>query len=181
MTDETIDGVPRETDQQPAAGVWRDGEPPHPWKCEDFLAQMKEGRLVVLSPLPEEYTYDYTTADGTYVMRTSIRRWAQLSTSNYVQPEQTAPHPRGDHMESAEFNDPLYNAESDARNASALLEEVLEWFDDGVGRSPEEFRLMRRIGDWLGRSVAEIKDSSDECAHSEANKIGCPECGEVFK
>ena len=40
---------------------------------------------------------------------------------------------------------------------------------------------MRRIGDWLGRSVAEIKDSSDECAHSEANKIGCPECGEVFK
>ncbi|MBA5956290.1 hypothetical protein GIB64_02505 [Pseudomonas lactis] len=89
--------------------------------------------------------------------------------------------PSGDHMESGEFNDPLYNAESDARNAAALLEEVLEWFDDGVGRSPEEFRLMRRIGDWLGRSVAEIKDSSDECAHSEADKIGCPECGEVLK
>lgn len=99
----------------------------------------------------------------------------------YRPEENTDSQPSGDHMESTEFNDPLYNAESDARNASAMLEEVLEWFDDGVGRSPEEFRLMRRIGDWLGRSVAEIKDSSDECAHSEANKIGCPECGEVFK
>ncbi len=99
----------------------------------------------------------------------------------YRPEENPAAQPCGDHMESGEFNDPLYNAESDARNAAALLEEVLEWFDDGVGRSHEEFRLMRRIGDWLGRSVAEIKDSSDECAHSEANKIGCPECGEVFK
>lgn len=70
---------------------------------------------------------------------------------------------------------------SDANNAASMLEEVLEWFDDGVGRSHEEFKLMRRIGDWLGRSVAEIKDGSDECAHSEANRIGCPECGEVFK
>ena len=99
----------------------------------------------------------------------------------YRPEENTDSQPRGDHMESTEFNDPLYNAESDARNASALLEEVLEWFDDGVGRSPEEFRLMRKIGAWLGRSVPSIDCGSDECAHSEANKIGCPECGEVFK
>jgi hypothetical protein len=79
------------------------------------------------------------------------------------------------------FNDPLYNAESDARNAAAMLEEVLEFYDDGVGRSAEEFKLMRKIGGWLGRSVAEIEHETDECAHSEANKIGCPECAKVFK
>lgn len=79
------------------------------------------------------------------------------------------------------FNDPLYNAESDARNAAAMLEEVLELFDDGVGRNAEEFKLMRRIGNWLGRSTPDSEESGDECAHSEANKIGCPECGEVFK
>jgi hypothetical protein len=79
------------------------------------------------------------------------------------------------------FNDPLYNAESDARNAAAMLEEVLEFYDDGVGRSAEEFKLMRKIGDWLGRSVPEIEHGADECAHSEANKIGCPECGKEFK
>ncbi|MBD1602409.1 hypothetical protein [Pseudomonas typographi] len=62
----------------------------------------------------------------------------------------------------AVFNDPLYNAESDARNASAMLEEVLELFDDGVGRSPEEFKLMRRIGGWLGRSAPAAKGEGDE-------------------
>lgn len=88
---------------------------------------------------------------------------------------------QGESVASAVFNDPLYNAESDARNASALLEEVLEWFDDGAGRSPAEFKLMRKIGDWLGRSAPSIDGGSDKCDHSESNKIGCPECGEVFK
>lgn len=83
-------------------------------------------------------------------------------------------------VETTVFNDPLYNAESDARNASSLLEEVLEWFDDGVGRSQAEFKLMRKIGAWLGRSVPSVDGGSDECAHSYANKVGCPECGEEF-
>jgi DNA-directed RNA polymerase subunit RPC12/RpoP len=86
----------------------------------------------------------------------------------------------GEPVASSVFNDPLYNAESDARNASALLEEALEWFDDGCGRSPEEFKLLRKIGDWLGRSVSRIDRGGDECAHSYANKDGCPECGEAF-
>jgi hypothetical protein len=83
-------------------------------------------------------------------------------------------------VETAVFNDPLYNAESDARNASSLLEEVLEWFDDGVGRSHAEFKLMRKIGAWLGRSAPSVDGDSDECAHSYANGVGCPECGKEF-
>ena len=106
---------------------------------------------------------------------------AHLKAEDWNRRAEPAAQPQGEPVESSVFNDPLYNAESDARNASALLEEVLEWFDDGVGRSPAEFNLMRKIGAWLGRSVPSIDGGSDECAHSEANNIGCPECGEVFK
>ena len=90
------------------------------------------------------------------------------------------PAHQGEPLETAVFNDPLYNAESDARNASSLLEEVLEWFDDGVGRSQAEFKLMRKIGAWLGRSAPSADGESDECAHSYANGVGCPECGKEF-
>lgn len=72
-----------------AAGVWHEGSPPNPWDSEWFLAKMAQGAFVVLRPLPEEYTYDFTTADGTYVMRKSIERWAQLSGSEYKAPSST--------------------------------------------------------------------------------------------
>lgn len=72
-----------------AAGVWHEGSPPNPWDSEWFLAKMIQGSFVVLRPLPEEYTYDFTTADGTYVMRNSIARWAQLSGSEYKAPSST--------------------------------------------------------------------------------------------
>ena len=48
-----------------------------------------------------------------------------------------------------EFNDPAYNAESDAHNSAELLQEVLDWFDDGVGRSDEEYKLLKKIRGWL--------------------------------
>lgn len=74
---------------EPAAGLWNEGSPPYPWDSEWFLAKMVQGPFVVLRPLPEEYTYDFTTADGTYVMRKSIARWAQLSGSEYIAPAST--------------------------------------------------------------------------------------------
>lgn len=68
----------------PAAGPWIDGSPPSPWGSEAFLAQTVEGHKVVLRPLPEEYSYDFTTDDATYMMRASIKKWAQLSTSQFI-------------------------------------------------------------------------------------------------
>lgn len=69
---------------EPAAGSWIDGSPPAPWDDEWFLASTIYGHKIALKPLPEEYAYDFTTADGTYMMRASIKKWAQLSTSQYV-------------------------------------------------------------------------------------------------
>lgn len=78
---------------EPAAGPWREGEPPHPWNSEWFLARMKQGHIVVLRPLPEEYAHDYATADETYARRDSIVQWAQLSLSSYVAPQDTHADP----------------------------------------------------------------------------------------
>lgn len=68
-----------------AAGQWREGAPPHPWDSEWFLADVG-GAYAVLRPLPEEYSYDFTTADATYFMRHRVKRWAQLSGSQFIQP-----------------------------------------------------------------------------------------------
>lgn len=74
------------SDQEAAAGQWRAGSPPHPWDGEWFLAETIHGEYVVLRPLPEEFAYDFTTADRTYTKRSNIKRWAQLSGSSYVAP-----------------------------------------------------------------------------------------------
>lgn len=73
--------------QAAAAGKWRDGAPPRPWDSEWFLADIG-GSYAVLRPLPEEYTYDFSTYDGTYFMRHRVQRWAQLSDSQFVQPDE---------------------------------------------------------------------------------------------
>lgn len=77
----------------PAAGPWIDGSPPSPWGSESFLAYTQHGDKVVLSPLPEEYSYDFQTADGTYMMRANIKKWAQLSTSQFIDYDGKAEQP----------------------------------------------------------------------------------------
>lgn len=66
------------------AWLWHDGPPPHPWKTEWFIAHTIYGDKVVLRALEKEHTYDYTTADGTYMMERNIKRWAQFPDSMYV-------------------------------------------------------------------------------------------------
>lgn len=68
---------------------WRDGAPPHPWEKEWFIAETTYGDRVVLKALPEEYTYDFKTADETYIKRDKIKRWMQFPDSNYIAPDAT--------------------------------------------------------------------------------------------
>ncbi len=74
----------------PQAGAWRDGEPPKPWREEWFIAETTYGDRVVLRSLPEEYTYDYETADGTYIKADKIKRWMQFPDSQYIAPPGSA-------------------------------------------------------------------------------------------
>lgn len=71
--------------QQEAVG-WMDGEPPMPWRNEWFIAQTIRDDRVVLRALPEEYTYDYKTADETYFKASFIKRWMQFPDSSYTAP-----------------------------------------------------------------------------------------------
>lgn len=66
--------------------MWRNGEPPKPWRDEWFIAETIYGDRVVLRSLPEEYSYDYKTADETYIKAKNIKRWMQFPDSNYCSP-----------------------------------------------------------------------------------------------
>lgn len=76
--------APAAEPQPGACGPWVKGAPPKPYDREWFLAQTDSGDYVVLRPLPDHWSYDYTTADSTYIMRDRIARWAQLSCSQFV-------------------------------------------------------------------------------------------------
>lgn len=65
---------------------WTDGIPGKPWCEEWFIAETIYGDKVVLRALPEEYAYDFKTADDTYMKASNIKRWMQFPGSQYVFP-----------------------------------------------------------------------------------------------
>jgi hypothetical protein len=68
------------------AWQWLNGAPSKPWSGEWFLAELEWGDRVVLKELPEEHTYDFKTADETYIKREKIKRWAQIPDSEFITP-----------------------------------------------------------------------------------------------
>lgn len=62
---------------------WHEGEPPKPWRDEWFIAETVHHDRFVLRSLPDEWTYDYTTADETYMMAKNIKRWMQFPDSHF--------------------------------------------------------------------------------------------------
>lgn len=60
------------------------GEPPS-WFDEWFIAKLDNGDRVVLRKLPEEYSFDYTTADGTYFKAFRLKSWMQFPDSKFKQ------------------------------------------------------------------------------------------------
>jgi len=75
---------PAEPEAEPVA--WFDGEPPKPYGREWFIAETTYGDKVVLKALPDDYSYDYKTADETYIKADKIKRWMQFPDSNYCPP-----------------------------------------------------------------------------------------------
>jgi len=63
--------------------TWADGFPPKHHAEEWFLADTKFGPMA-LRNLPEEYAHDYTSADHTYVMQDTVKRWMQLPDSEFI-------------------------------------------------------------------------------------------------
>jgi len=72
--------------QEPVAavGMWSEGRPPHPYGNEWFVARLKDGRKSILRALDEDHSYDYTTADESYLKADWVIGWAQFSDSCYL-------------------------------------------------------------------------------------------------
>lgn len=108
--DGTEDGVTWSADNATSAGVryvradiaapaqqpltWYDGAPPFPQDQEWFIAETIYGDRVVLRSLDEgrehKHTYDFKTADGTYMLTRIVKRWMQFPGCNYLPPETKA-------------------------------------------------------------------------------------------
>jgi hypothetical protein len=73
--------------------VWYAGEPPFPQNQEWFIAQTIYGDKVVLQALPKEFSYDYKTADETYMLAKNIKRWMQFPDCEFLPPEDTTTPP----------------------------------------------------------------------------------------
>lgn len=80
-----------ERDAEPA---WQEGCPPK-WFDEWFIARTTHGDRVVLCRLPEEYAYDYRTADATYYKAETITRWMQFPESQFLFPGEEPDSARG--------------------------------------------------------------------------------------
>lgn len=66
--------------------TWFDGYPTKFRAEEWFIAITTYGDRVVLRALPEEYSYDFKTADETYIMRDKIAKWMPFPDSEYISP-----------------------------------------------------------------------------------------------
>ena len=78
------DALRTERDAAKITQVWMAGEPPKHIRDEWFIAKTIHGDRVVLRALPEEWKYDYKTADETYMAAKNIAAWMQMPDSGYV-------------------------------------------------------------------------------------------------
>lgn len=74
----------RQAAMQGQGGDWIEGYPNKIYASEWFIAQTKNRERVVLTALPEEYAYDFTTADETYIKKENIVRWMQFPDSQFI-------------------------------------------------------------------------------------------------
>lgn len=86
-----------EAQDEGAAGelvaCWMDGAPSSFRAQECFIAKTTYGDRVVLRALPDEYAYDFKTADETYIKRDKIAAWMPFPDSQYAHP---SPPPAAD-------------------------------------------------------------------------------------
>jgi len=83
----------------PTDSTWYEGAPPFPQDQEWFIAETIYGDRVVLRSLNEgrerKYTYDFKTADETYMAAKIIKKWMQFPDCDYLPPDATPVVPAG--------------------------------------------------------------------------------------
>jgi hypothetical protein len=77
-----VEQLEKAVDELMKPPVWTEGYPPKPWADEEFIAVTKHGR-VVLRALPDDYAYDFATADDTYIKKENILKWMQFPDTEF--------------------------------------------------------------------------------------------------
>ena len=68
-----------------SACTLQDGRPPHGFYASEwFIAKLKNGEYAALKALPEEYSHDYRTNDGTYYTKDWVVGWMQTPDTEYL-------------------------------------------------------------------------------------------------
>ncbi|WP_439412864.1 hypothetical protein [Enterobacter ludwigii] len=93
QTDITIDNLEMKLAQMAAenAGLinssvrtLQEGRPPYGFYASEwFIAKLKDGKYAALKALPEEYSHDYRTNDGTYYTKDWVVGWMQTPDTEY--------------------------------------------------------------------------------------------------
>lgn len=113
---------------------WIEGSPDKVYASEWFIAQTTNRERVVLTALPEEYAYDFKTADETYTMRLNIKRWMQFPDSQFI--PYTSTHPARSGVVSDEDVEAAIEAHNTAiyrngNNRKLAMRAALEHFAKG--------------------------------------------------
>lgn len=153
---------------------WREGPPPKPWSEEWFIALTTYGDRVVLRSLPEEYTYDFTTADSTYLRADKIAKWMQFPDSHYIAPDARA-HEADKSRHAAELREQAERFSEAAGKATAHLRKtVFEWGSPMQGEREETIRALSPFilakPDPLEESLADAL-CRDDCMVEPAERL----------
>ena len=150
---------------------WREGEPSKPWRDEWFIALTIHGDRVVLRSLPEQYSYDYTTADGTYMKSESIKKWMQFPDSHFIAPEtheiKAAQGFTVEKVRKADIN--AYGCDSDGEVAGRIVEHLT------AKLTPEE-RYQIAHGDdnrWIALGTVTGNYVGEQDGFSSKETAGC--------
>jgi len=108
------------------------GRPPHGfYESEWFIAKLKNGQFAALKALPEEYSHDYRTNDGTYYTKDWVVGWMQTPDTEY-RPNVETP-----------ATDAVLR-EVGAKAVDSLADSLR---DNRDGRSPDEIEILNK---WIG-------------------------------
>jgi PAS domain-containing protein len=137
-------------------GQWYDGAPKKPWSLEWFIAETTVGDRVCLVALPDDWTYDFKTADDTYIKRDKIKRWMPFPDSEYIPPDAiipAPPHPGREWL-------PIAEAPKDGLDFLALMHDgreppnpfcaIVRWNSHGRG-----------LGRWMERDGSEYHEDAE--------------------
>ncbi|MEZ2402826.1 hypothetical protein ACBR19_14550 [Raoultella planticola] len=121
----------------------QDGRPLHGFYASEwFIAKLKNGEYAALKALPEEYSYDYRTNDGTYYTKDWVVGWMQTPDTEY-RPNVKTP-----------ATDRIYAViKADAQS------EVIEWLDAEITAIDTMYRgepSYERDAYWMKSEVLDV-------------------------